>query len=364
MTCRPLLWIAAAAVAVGATTSSPVISAAEPGSGGTIAVDELATGVSDSKHLIITGTAANQGGAPDGVIVTVTPQGLPLQCGAASGPATLDGDRFAIELDVDCNGPHEIQAVAHDAQGSTSSEPLTIGVAEPPPEPAPPDLDVTAEGGLKATWEPTNDPDAAGSILHINFREDHYAAGIVEATLPPADRRASVARRALRWGADGPGTTVSSPESGWKVIGNAPLEPKPEPESPPTEPDPEPPVVTPHPTPGRANTTGPTPNPIDPGTPATSTTSTTLPPATAPAGAPRPELATVTALAPVWEPAGLFASDHSGRAAPTAAPEGGLVRITEKRPPGLVGLVGMGLVAICIAACIAFVIRRSPPTNP
>ena len=65
--------------------------------------------------------------------VTVVPQGLPPQCGPESGPAKVNGQSFAIELDVDCNGPHEIQAVAENAGDTASGDPHTVGVAERPP---------------------------------------------------------------------------------------------------------------------------------------------------------------------------------------------------------------------------------------
>jgi hypothetical protein len=348
MTCRSLLWITAAAVSVGAAASTPSIAAAQTDGGWTITIDAPATEVVDSKHLRIEGTVSTEAAAPtplENLTVTVVPQGLPGQCSPASGPATLDGDRYAIELDVDCNGPHEIQVAA---QGS-SAEPLTIGVAEPPPEPAPPILDLTSEGGLKATWDPTNDPDGAGSILVVNFREDHYAAGIVEAILPPSDRRASVARRALRWGAGGPGTTVSSRESGGNVIGesnpNEPNNPEPPPPSPP-----EPPAATPLPTPAGPSSTGPPSANADTTTPIPSTPATTLP-----AGEEKPpsgalDTALISRSEPDWRP-----SPHGDeRAIESVVAPSGLVHTTDQQPPRLIAPLALALLIITIATHITW----------
>jgi hypothetical protein len=244
------------------------------------------------------------------VTVTVVPQGLPPQCGPESGPAVVDGQSFAIELDVGCNGPYEIQVVAESAGDTASGEPHPVGVAEPPPRPAPPRTEVTGDGGLHATWDPGDDPDADGTTLVVDFREDLFGAGIGEAILPPTDRGAAVAVRALRWGAGGPGTTISSPESG--------------------------------------GTCKPTPS------------GTTPPSTTVPAGPSeaQPAAATVAAWPETsWRPW----SDAEERAVPTATAGRGLVRTSDERPPGRVAPLALALLIITIAAVIAW---RSGRTRP
>jgi hypothetical protein len=373
MTCRSLLWITAAAASVGAATSTASIAvAAEAAAGWIITIDEPTTEVVASKHLLITGSASHEGAVPDGVTVTVVPQGLPPQCGPASGPATMAGDRYTIELDVACNGPHQIQVLAQSPSSTASAGPHAIGVAEPPPRPPAPALQVTGEGGIRATWDPTTGPDADGTILMVNLREDHYPTGTAEATLPPADRRAAIALRSVRWGAGGPGTTISSPESDWRQLGDSnPHEPHnpddTEPPPPPPDPDPEPdPTPSPTPTPpapapGKPSSSADPPGP----TTDTPTTSTTVPPATLPAG-PSEEMANGAkpAIVPGSEPDRRPAVDSTERAISTAAPVGGLVRTTENQPLGLVRPLALGLLVITIAAHLTWHLHRSRSTVP
>ena len=367
MTCRSLLWIAAAAVSVGAVASTPSIAGADPDPGWNVTIDEPATEVVESKTLRIEGTAANVLLQPDSVTVTLVPQeGMPVECTPEPGTAPVDGgQRYSIELPVLCNGPHQIQVVAHDDDlGLGSGQPATrtIGVAERPARPIYPDLDVTDEGGLEVTWLPTSDLDAAGSVLLVNGREITVAHG-TEYILGPADRRASVGVAALRWGADGPNTTtVASPFSAENILpldnSNTPDNIDPPPSQSTT---PDPPAATPSPsTPGPSGTAPPSTNGSSIPTRGTGAPSTTLPEGYSeelPFGAPD------DAFVPGSESDGRPSSEAEERAVSRAAPVGGLVRTSEKRSPGLVAPFALGLLMITIAAHIAWYLRRSRPTG-
>jgi hypothetical protein len=349
MTCRSLLWIAATAVSIGAATSHPSVAVAEPGAGWTVTIDSPAAGaVVESKHLTIHGTVSNGAGV-DGVTVTVVPQGLPPQCGPETGPATLAGGGYVIELDVTCNGPYRIEVVADGPSGSATGDQRIVGVAERPPRPATPQTDVTAEGGLQATWTPGDDPDTDGTILMVNFREDRFDPGIGEATLPPSDRNATVAIRALRWGAGGPGTTsISSPESGGTYISPKPLESEPPGDpGPPSDPDPDPRTPQP-PVPQGPTSQSPQPTPAD----ATTSTPSTAPSATVPAEPSAEDGPTPRAVVHEAEPS----PDTDERALSSAAPAGGMVRTTDDRSTGLVAPLG-GL-AVILAAVAAITWHR------
>ena len=367
MTCRSLLWIAAAAVTVGAVASTPSIAGADPDVGWNVTIDGPATSEVATKQLRITGTAAREGLIdvlpPEKVSVRVVPQGLPAGCTEATGTADVVEERYELEVGVLCNGRYEIQVVAHAGVFSSGGAATRdLGVAEPAPRPEPPRLEVTGEGGLHASWDPSNELDADGTILMVNFREIRLAPGVVEATLPPSDRRAAVAVRALRWGAGGPGTTVSSPESGSQVIGevnpHTPTNPQPPSTLPPST---LPPSTLPPPSPPGPSGTVPS-GTTGGGIPTrgTGASSTTLPAGYSeelPFGAPD------DAFVPGAEPNRRPSSEAEERAVSSAAPPGGLVRTTEKRSPGLVVPFALGLLMITMAVHIAWYLRRSRPSG-
>jgi hypothetical protein len=354
MTCRSLLWIAAAAVSVGGATTTPSLVGAEQDAEWTVAIAApAAEAVVESKHLTIEGMASDGVGV-DGVTVTVVPQGLPPQCGPESGPAVVDGHSFAIEVEVGCNGPYEIQVVAESAGDSASGAPRLVGVAERPSQPAPPGLELTTEGGLRATWDPGSDPDADGTVLMVDFREDLFGRGIGEATLPPTDRRASVAVRALRWGAGGPGTTISSPESGGTYIGDSdPEEPDGANEAPPSGP----PEVTP-PLPPVDVPTGATPSPSSGGS-TTPPPSISAPSTTSLAG--RDEAQPRLARVAIWPDSARRPSAGTERPPVSTPSADGWVRASDTRTPGVMAPLALALLVICVAARVAWHSRRADP---
>lgn len=368
MTCRSLLWIAAAAVSVGVVASTPSIAGADPDQGWNVTIDEPATSEVVSKTLRIEGTAANEGLVPvppDSVTVTVAPQGLPETCGSdVVGTAPVERDRYVIEIPVLCNGPHQIRVVAHAGLGISSGGPRVrdVGVIEAPTVPSAPELEESAEGGLMVTWAPTNDLDAAGSVLRVDDREIPVAPGVAALTLPPANRSSIVSVRALRWGAGGPGSTVSSEYS----MGNALVMQNPHTpdntEPPPSQPTtPDPPAATPTPPPpGPSGTAPPSADGGAIPTRGTGAPSTTLPEGFSeelPFGAPD------GAFVPGSEPDRRPSSEGEERAVSRAAPVGGLVTTTEKRSPGLVVPFALGLLLFTIAVHIAWYLRRSRPTG-
>ncbi len=366
MTCRPMLWIAASVVAVGALTSTPSVAVGAPDPTWTVTI-EPPSGA--SHHLEITGDATRLGLEilpVESVTVTAAPLGLPETCGSAADlttTATVSGGRYATAIDVRCNGPHQIQVVARTGD-LTSGDPARadIGVAEPPETPDAPGLDVTSEGGLLATWE-SNDPDSAGSVLQVNFRTISFGPGVTQATLPPSDRTAAVSVQALRWGAGGPNTsTVASEFSMGNLIT---LPPSNNPNTPPDPPDPPDPPSNPpsNPPPGGGGPSGTNPPSTTGGgvpTRGTGATSTTLPEGYSeelPFGAPD------DAFVPGAEPSRRPSSETEERAVSTSPSVSGLVRTSEKRSPGLVAPFALGLMMITIAAHIAWYLRRSRPSG-
>ncbi|HEU5152327.1 MAG TPA: hypothetical protein VFU19_17690 [Iamia sp.] len=343
MACRSLLWIAAV-VAVGAAVADPSLAGVEPDAGWTVTVDEpTAEAVVDSKHLVIRGTATNEAGV-DGVTVTASPEGLPPACGPATGPATVEDDRYVVELDVGCNGPYRIEVDAEGPAGSATAEPRLVGVAERPPQPGLPVVDVTPEGGLRPTWDAEDAPDATGSILLVDDRQVTFAQGIGEATLPPTDRRAAIAVRTVRWGAGGPGTAIASPESGWVVIAEVtPTVPTDlaVPSEPPDDPAPPPEAARIPPPPEPSATTSPPP-------PTTTTTVPVVPPTP------------VATSAVVARDAAPRSGDRAGAA---TAPVGGVVRTTDDRSSGLAAPLAVRI-ALALAAVPVLVWLRHRALPP
>jgi hypothetical protein len=360
MTCRALLWIAVTAATVGAVAATPSVAGGATDEEWDVTIDEPSTVEVETRHVVVTGTAA-RGDDPVSVSVTVVPQGLPPACGPElTGAATVSGPRYTFEIDVRCNGPHQIQVVAHTDTGLTSGGPVTrdIGVAERPATPSMPELDLTAEGGMVVIWEPTTDVDTAGTVVRINYREMTFGPGITQATFPPSDRRAPFAVRALRWGAGGPGTSIAGSFSPDVMMALSPEDLRPEDLPDPDLPPPrDPPRLTNPPAPDSG--TAP-PRPTGRPTPSTDTTSTTtLPPDDAVEltfGAPE------DVLVPRDAPIRRSSSDAEEEAVSSVSPLGGLVSTADEPSPGLIAPLAIGVLMITIATHIAWHRRRSRPT--
>ncbi|HEU5149512.1 MAG TPA: hypothetical protein VFU19_03390 [Iamia sp.] len=364
MTRRPMLWIAATAVAASTVTAIPSVAGADPAPLWTVTIDAPATDEVPTRTMTIEGAAEWLGlqGSADSVTITVHPVDLPADCGPPTtwtGP--VERGRYRVPVDVACNGPHRVEVVAENQWGATSGGPAVreIGVAEPPPTPDAVGLAETPEGGLAVTWGPTTDVDSEGWILKTNDGEIPFGPGVVRTTLPPASRRATVSVRAVRWGADGPSksTVMSSYSMENRLAGQRPPSTTTEP---PQSTDPEPPPSSNPPTTSTRPSGG--------GVPPSSTTSgptrgTGAPSTTLPEG--------YSEELPFGTPDDSFVPGDPGRrpveaeesAVSSSSPVAGLVRTTEKRSPGLVAPFALGLLMITIAAHIAWYLRRSRPTG-
>jgi hypothetical protein len=370
MTRHLLLWITACAVTLGAVTATPAaVGAQEDAAGWNVTIDPMGpekSDVVDTRRLEITGDATLVGVIPvENVTVTVVPRPpLPPECGSArSAMSGVSAGRYAVVIEVVCNGPYEIQAVARSGRfDSGAPTTRTIGVGEiPPPPPDAPISETKPGGGLRLTWPASGDVDSAGWILLVDSTATPLEPDVLSRDVPPGPDSVMLALRSVRWGPGGPGVdTLASGDSRWVLVDLQTETPNTEPT--PTVPTPtEPPVSTPNPGPGGTTPTGTSPPSTNGGTPPPGTGST----------APLPE--GYTEELPYGVPDDAFvpedrvavdseATDRDLSAAGTT-PSAGLVRTSEKRSPGLVAPFALALLLFTIAAHITWYLRRSKPTG-
>jgi len=358
----PQLWIAAVAVACGAAAgpAAPATAQERPLVGVTIETPETVL----DKVLPITGQAAVATAATR-VRVTVTPIGLPNQCGGArdaTGPVGGDG-RYDVEIEVRCNGRHRIEAVAEGGVPATATR--EVGVAEPPPPPAPPRSEHGA-AGTKMVWAPATDPDAAGWILIVDGVPKALELGVLAEDVPDDGFTHIYSLVQQRWGAGGPGSEpVASPPSTNKTAvyyDDRPGGPGP--------------VSVPEP-PARADPPSAAPGPAA-GPPASSSTAPATtgsrPVPTRGVGAPSATLpegyqedlpygVPDDAFVPGSEPRRTPGSGDEESAAGTS-PARALVRTSEEQAPGLVAPFALGLMLATVAVHIGWYLRRSRPSGP
>lgn len=364
MTRRPLLWIAAAGVAVGVWPTMPLAAGADAAEDGWRVTIDQPTGEWAARHVVIKGAATNDTASEQPVTVTVgvIPEGLPTACGPQQETTEAIDGRYTVSVEVACNGPHRIEALARAGPGTSTAVTRQVSVAERPPEPLPPHLEETSDGGLAVTWAPSNDLDAAGWVLLIGRRELTVGPETHQLSLPPEDRRAAVYLRALRWGSGGPGTTVASNYSMGNILANnrpsGPVPPD-EPALPPDElalpPD--------EPRPGDLA--------LSPAPPLAPMPSTTAPPELDPPGSdtipahPGADDSTKSKLEPDpprddESPAASHRRPASteARAASASSPARGLVSTSDQRSPTLVTPLALAVMAITIAIHLAWYRRR------
>jgi len=365
MTHRPLLWITASAVVLGAAAWSPA-SAGAAAAGWTITIAD--PGAIESHRFAVTGNIDLAGGDVESVTVTLEPSfALPESCGPAPAPTTVapSGTTYRADVEVTCNGPYEVQVVANGkmllgALAVSSGEPEThdVGVAEPP-EPPVLDLVEASPAGAVANWSAAPRPDAAGWIIRVNERDEHQyddpAATSVE--LAGDFGSATFDMRALSWGAGGPGTgpVESDVSNGWLLTDYQPPDTNPEP--PPTDPPP-----------GPGGGPGTTPTPTTPGggtpTPTTGRIPTRGPGSqdTLPEGYTE-ELPFGTVDDAFVPGSSTTRPDADEEQAAGTSPSAGLVRTSERTSPGLVAPFALALLLITVAAHIAWYLRRSKPSD-
>ncbi|HEU5152226.1 MAG TPA: hypothetical protein VFU19_17175 [Iamia sp.] len=216
---RPLLWIVVVAVVAGSVVPAPA-PAVTLGEGWEVTMDAPPVGGFPSRTITISGTAWHAAARPDGrprVVVWITPVDLPRSCGPGrQGAAELRDGRFAVTFEVLCNGRYRVELKPMAGGVSDAFEPWAAGevaVAAVPPAPGRPVSEARSDGGVGVAWPATGDIDEAGTVLVVGDREQVLPLGTYQAVVPPEDQGAPIAIRTIRWGAGGPGTTVTSERS-------------------------------------------------------------------------------------------------------------------------------------------------------
>ncbi len=361
MNCRPLLWSAAAAVVLGVSAASAPAGAADLPWHVTIDTPTEGT-VSGTQLLLVEGDAAYPLFEPESVTITAVPTStvpLPASCGEPlSQTVPVEDGRYAAELDVVCNGPYRLEAVARNAGGDSGS-PTTrnIAVAEAPPAPPRPDIDPVTQEQINLTWAPSTDPGASGWVVVMNYDEVLLPIEDLGMAIPTEHTHSPLMMRSVRWGAEGPGgSTIVSPLSNGVIWAeyrqpNTPPTPPPATEPPATEPpatDPPPPSST-TPPPGTTGDTGPSRGSGSP--------------------APLPDGYTEKlpygvsdkAFVPGEEHRRAAASSDGTETASATSPVAGFVETSEQRSPGLVAPFAIAVLMLTVAAHIGWYLRRSRP---
>jgi len=364
MTCRPLLWITASAVVLGAAAWSPAPAGAQA-AGWTVSIAD--PGPIESHAFEVAGSVSYLGGPVESVTVTLVPRfTLPASCGPAPSPTTVapSGDgTYRAAMEVTCNGPYQVQVVATSKPVLGSLVPMSsgeperqdVGVAEPPEPPLLEWVEASTAGAI-ATWSAAPSPDAAGWIIRVNETVEHQYddPAATSAELQGDFGSATFDMRALRWGAEGPGTgaIASDVSNEWLLSEHHPPG-----STPGTTPNSEPP-----PPPGGGPSTTPTP---PGGATPTPTTGARIPTRGQDSQATLPE--GYTEELPFGTVDDAFVPGSSTTVPDTdeeqafggTSPSAGLVRTTEKTSPGLVAPFALALLMITIAAHIAWYLRRS-----
>ncbi|HEX7134578.1 MAG TPA: hypothetical protein VF228_18535 [Iamia sp.] len=365
MTRHPLLWITACAVTMGAATATPMAVGAQAELVWRVTIDPMGEdGVVDTKHLVITGDASFVAGLPvDEVTVTAVPgPSLPAECGTArSGTSPVSNGRYGVVLDVDCNGPYEIQAVAREGREASPPATLAIGVGEAPAPPAlPPGTESLTGGALRVSWPASEDVDADGWIVLVDGVATAVGPEILELDVRGRQDGTMLALKAVRWGPGGPDVDQMASEESPGVIVDPEVDPPDE--EPPPPPDTDPPGTDPDPGPnGTTPPAGTSPPSTSGSTPTPGTGSTAPPPEgfteELPYGAPD------DAFIPEDRVAVASSETDRDQIAAGTSPSAGLVRTSEKRSPGLVAPFALALLLFTIAAHITWYLRRSKPTD-
>lgn len=349
MTPRPLLWLSALGAALGAVAVVPSpVGAQDDGWTITIETDDVA----ETHEVHVAGDIESALWLIDAERATVTVEPgsvLPAACDAEPMAHTVgvEDGRYEATISVRCNGPYEIQVVAHDDDLGTSSESRTrqIGVEAKPSAPEKPRREVTATG-IHVSWDASSHPDAVGWVLLTAGGSLAFSVDELETNLGTDLRRSTLALQAVHWGAEGPNgpTTTSDPSIFLSALEDDDAT--------------DPPEATESTDPPSTDGTTAT-DPSD-----TSSTSTSNPPGSS-TGSDESLPDGYSEELPFGTVDGSFvpgsrpseAQDDAEQAASSSP--AGLVRTTEKREPGLVAPFALAVMMLTVAAHIAWYLRRS-----